>query len=348
MTKLERLLDANINRSSEGLRLLEDIARFELESPQISFELKSIRHGIRAIGKGWIDISRDRNTEDDCGIGLDTEDNFERPNLTSLVSANSSRVCEAFRVIEEIARVVKNTRVAKEVSAWRYCVYQIEKKIIDRIENKNTQWFFCLLLTRSMCKKSWKEVAESALSLNIDAIQIREPSIKTNQLVEMVKEIVLMRGEGKTKIIVNDRVDVALASCADGVHLGASDLTVQDAKKISKNKLIVGATAHTIQEARVAIDMGADYLGIGPIYQSVTKPNLGPCKKDFINSFLGEYPGVPHLAIGGISLNKMSEVFEMGIRGVAVSSAVCCSENPKEDIMFFLNFKKQKKHLLKK
>ena len=129
-------------------------------------------------------------------------------------------------------------------------------------------------------------------------------------------------------IIVNDRVDVALACGADGVHVGQDDLAVQDVRRICGTQLLVGASTHSPEEAAAAVEAGADYLGVGAMFSSTTKPAVAATGLAYLQHVLRAHPGVAHLAIGGIHPQNAAQLAAVGARGVAVSSCVCAADDP--------------------
>jgi len=129
-------------------------------------------------------------------------------------------------------------------------------------------------------------------------------------------------------VIVNDRLDVALAAGADGVHLGTDDLPVRAARRIAGSGLRIGASTHSLAEARAAVDAGADHCGVGAMYASGLKPGLAPSGEAYLREFVAEFPQIPHLAIGGIAPGRVTALVRAGCRGVAVSSAICGAGDP--------------------
>ena len=129
-------------------------------------------------------------------------------------------------------------------------------------------------------------------------------------------------------VIVNDRLDVALAAEADGVHLGTDDLPLCDARRIAGGAFLIGASTHSLDEARAAIAAGADHCGVGAMYESSLKPGLAPSGEAYLGAFVQEFPHVPHLAIGGIAPGRVAALARAGCRGVAVSSAICGAPDP--------------------
>jgi thiamine-phosphate pyrophosphorylase len=170
----------------------------------------------------------------------------------------------------------------------------------------------------------------AAIDGGVDCIQAREKRLDGGELVRRVEQVIALAKPRGVSVIVNDRVDVALAAGADGVHLGQGDLSVHQARAIAGTSLLVGVSTHDLNEARAAVEAGADYCGVGAMFASDVKPARKPSGADYLRAFIERYPAIPHLAIGGITPGNASEMVDAGARGVAVSSCVCGADHPAE------------------
>ena len=128
-------------------------------------------------------------------------------------------------------------------------------------------------------------------------------------------------------MIVNDRADIAAACDADGVHVGQDDLTCAAVRKVIGSGRLIGISTHNVEQIEVAARAGADYLGVGPVFRTGTKPNEPVAGLDFVCR-AASLASVPFFAIGGINRNNIEEVLAAGARAVAVSSAVACADDP--------------------
>jgi len=195
---------------------------------------------------------------------------------------------------------------------------------------RGRQWSLCVLLTQSLCRRPWREVLLGAIEGGADCIQVREKDMAGGELVRHVREVMAM-AKPQAAVIVNDRVDVALAAGAHGVHVGQHDLTVAQVRAIAGRSLIVGVSTHDESEARAAVEAGtggADYCGLGAMFATSLKPGRKPSGPDYARWFIERYPNVPHLAIGGITPENLPQLVEVGVRGIAVSTAVCAASDP--------------------
>jgi thiamine-phosphate pyrophosphorylase len=323
------MLDANVNRAREALRVMEDAARFALNDKGLSSELKSLRHDLRAalahVPEGWLEANRD--TPGDVGAAISTPSEMSRANLADVVVAAGKRLTEALRVIEEVSKTIDVT-MARDVESLRYRAYDIDQRLTLRLgSGRARQWRLCLLLTESLCALPWREVLRGAIAGGIDCVQVREKTMDGGELLERVREVIDIARPAGASVIVNDRVDVALAAGADGVHVGQSDMGVRDVRRIAGRTLIVGVSTHDIHEAEQAVREGADYCGVGAMFASSTKQRE-TSGIAYLRAFVQRYPDMPHLAIGGITAVNAHEVVEAGAKGIAVSAAICGADNP--------------------
>ncbi|OQY45928.1 MAG: thiamine-phosphate diphosphorylase [Desulfobacteraceae bacterium 4572_87] len=172
------------------------------------------------------------------------------------------------------------------------------------------------------------ELTEQAILGGADTIQFRQKTGSTKTLIEIALEMSRLCKEKGAVFIVNDRIDVAIAVKADGVHLGQDDFPIPLARKLLGNNRIIGGSAATPEEIETCIREGADYVGYGPIYATGSKDDAGPISGIEILKQIVQSTPVPVIAIGGIDPNNASHVMGTGAHGIAVISAVCCREDP--------------------
>jgi len=171
-------------------------------------------------------------------------------------------------------------------------------------------------------RRPFDEVVAAAIRGGATMIQLREKAWPARRLVEVGRTLLAITRPSGVPLIVNDRLDVALVLDADGVHVGPDDLTVADARRLLGPEKIVGASAATVEEARQAEVDGADYVGVGSIFATGSKPDagdaIGPLELTRIRAGID----IPIVAIGGITQANAAQAIRAGAHGVAVISAV--------------------------
>ena len=165
-----------------------------------------------------------------------------------------------------------------------------------------------------------------------DIVQLRSKTLGDGPLYRLAVSIRKIADHRKKLFFMNDRVDLALAAGADGVHLGQEDLPVPEVRRILNRARIlmwIGKSTHDMAQARTAQREGADYIGVGPVFKTPTKPGYRPAGLEFVRK-AAEQMEVPFVAIGGIDLVNISSVIEAGARRIAVVRAIFGKENPDE------------------
>ncbi|MBD3291618.1 MAG: thiamine phosphate synthase [Armatimonadia bacterium] len=170
-------------------------------------------------------------------------------------------------------------------------------------------------------------VVEAALKGGAEVVQYREKEASTLAMVATARRLRTLTTAHGAILIVNDRIDVALAAGADGVHLGQDDMPYEAARGILGQTAIIGITAHTMEEALEAEQMGADYVGLSPIFATSTKADAGPATGLAFVEEAARCVRIPKVAIGGINETNMKQVLAAGADCVAMVSAVVTSEN---------------------
>ncbi len=174
------------------------------------------------------------------------------------------------------------------------------------------------------------ELTEMAIAGGADTIQFRQKEGSTRAMIELAREMKRRCDKAGVAFIVNDRLDVALASEADGVHLGQDDFPIPMAREILETNMIIGGSAATREEAEKCVADGADYIGFGPVFPTGSKDDAGPVSGiDILKKIVRDY-SLPIIAIGGISAKNTPEVIRAGAHGIAVISAVCCQDDPEQ------------------
>jgi len=190
--------------------------------------------------------------------------------------------------------------------------------------------FHVLTDTVLQCRLSHVELTELAIAGGADTVQFRQKGGATREMIRAAEQMQALCKRSGVTFVVNDRVDVAIASHADGVHLGQDDFPIPLARKLLGAGAIIGGSASSLEEARKCLLEGADYVGFGPVYATTSKEDAAPAGGLGLLKQIVEAIPLPIIAIGGITRDNMPPVIRAGVHGIAVISAVCCQEDPKE------------------
>lgn len=172
-----------------------------------------------------------------------------------------------------------------------------------------------------------EEKIEAALKAGVDYIQLREKNISSAEYLLRAKRLREMTEKYHTRLIINDRLDLAVLSGADGVHLGQEDVPVKDARRFLGPQGIIGATAKTPEQAEKAMEDGADYLGVGAWFFTETKKDALPISEDTYQKIL-QAASIPNLAVGGINAENCRKPLSLGAGGLAISAGILKAEDP--------------------
>jgi thiamine-phosphate pyrophosphorylase len=262
------------------------------------------------------------------GTQTSTDTEQSREDVSHVAGANAARVGEALRAIEEALKTLDPV-AAKAVESIRYRFYDVERALLlsHRPAGRMEQVRLCVLITESICRRSWQETARLAIDGGADCLQLREKDLPAGELLARARAFVAICRERGVVSIINDRPDIALLCGADGVHVGQGDLPTLETRRLVGESMIVGTSTHSLAQAQQAKRDGADYVGIGPVFRSPTKP------RDFVVSRqeladVARLPNLPALAIAGIDGSNLDEVLETGLRRIAVTRAVVSAEDP--------------------
>ena len=181
---------------------------------------------------------------------------------------------------------------------------------------------------------------EEALKGGVKAVQLREKDLGIRDLLTMAYRLRELTARYGAKLFINDRVDIALAVGADGVHLGVSSMPAFAARKAAGEGMLIGVSTHGITEAEKAVEEGADFITLGPIFETPSKLQYGrPLGTDLLREVRAKIP-VPVFAIGGIKKEKVASVLEAGASGIALISAIFGSEDIRSNTIEFMRLLK--------
>ena len=331
-----RIIDANFNRAREATRLMEEYCRFALNSSELTGRAKKLRHQIcDAIGKldpNMLITSRDIHT--DVGRDMAVEGQFSRLNLSDCFTAAAKRLTEALRVLAETTQTLEPA-VAQVFEQLRFDAYSLEKDtLIQSSAAKkfaSVRLYILLTVSNDHSDSQILDLVKACAAGGADCIQLRAKGIGDRRTFELAGETVKICKDADVISIINDRVDIAAAAGADGVHLGWDDLPTEQARKMQLTPMIFGLSTHSIDQLKTAIAQRADYVSLGPVFATNTKPYLAPAGLEYVAEAMPLLDDTTfgHVAVGGITLENIDEVLKAGAQAVAVCSAVTQAADPK-------------------
>lgn len=175
--------------------------------------------------------------------------------------------------------------------------------------------------------RSLEEQTMLALDGGATAIQLRDKTMSSAEMIKIARQMTELCHSKGAKLFVNDRLDVALESGADGCHLGQSDGSLAEARKLAPAPFLIGLSVHNPRQAQLALEQGADYIGVGAVFPTGTKDDTSVIGLEGLRE-VAESTSLPIVAIGGISADNVRSVMEAGASGVAVISAIVGTPDP--------------------
>ena len=329
--RVARLIDANLDRAREGLRVIEDWCRFGLDRQDLVIPLKDWR---QQLGQLHADCYRQaRSTATDPAAGLSHPAQQSRTDSTQVLKANASRVQEALRVIEEFART-GDAELARTAASVRYALYDHEVRILEACgRNLRLQRLdrsrLCLITDPggSDCSAEMLKRVELALATGVSLVQYRRKQGTDALRLQEARKLAELCQAYQALLIINDRIDLALLVNADGVHLGQDDLPHAAARQLMGPEKLIGRSTHRLAQLEQAQEDGADYLGVGAVYATATKADRTAAGLGWVRDASAS-ARIPWFAIGGINGDNITEVLAAGASRVAVVSAIMGASDP--------------------
>jgi len=332
--RIYQIIDANLDRAREGLRVLEDWARFGLGKEKYVKRIKNFR---QILGKNHLEVyKKSRNYIEDRCKGLTHQEQIKRKTSDQIISSNAGRVQEALRVIEEFSRL-HNHQLSQIASEIRYEIYTLEIDLLSLNKRNKSEKILkendLYVITDQ--KENLLEIIEDILIAGVKIIQHRFKKGTDKDHLQEAIQIKNLCKRYNSLLIVNDRLDIALASNADGIHLGQDDLDIKTARKLLGYSKIIGISANNEIDNSNALKEDCDYIGIGPVFETTTKINKKAIGIEKIKTLTNDL-NIPWFAIGGINSNNISYLKSNGFKKVALVSHLMNSEDPKEDAIMIL------------
>ena len=335
-----RLLDANLDRAREGLRVVEDWCRFGLDRADLVERLKDLRQRLGLCHREAYKLARD--TAGDVAAGMAHPAQRQRQLPAQVLAANCGRVQEALRVLEEFGRGLDDP-LAAEAAQIRYALYDLEVDLLRACgasspmgAERRARLQQCRLYLVTSPSPRLEAVVEAALQGGVRLVQYRakEGALDghgqplTDQVrfeqARVLRDLCTRYG---ALFLINDRLDLAAAVEADGVHLGQGDLPPALARQLLGPDLLIGRSTHALSQLHQAVADGCDYVGVGPVNATPTKPGREPVGLDYVRQAAAESP-IPFFAIGGIEAGNLAVVQAAGAERVAVVRAITDAADP--------------------
>jgi thiamine-phosphate pyrophosphorylase len=329
-----RILDADFNRAREAARVVEDYARFALNAAALVERLKALRHDLRAAYERLDPTAAGptaRDTPGDVGAAVKTAAEMRREDPTAVVAAGFKRLTEALRSLEEYSKTLAGgAGAAAEFERLRYTAYTLEHELGAwiRPSRKFDSVRLYVVVAEALCSGPIEKTVQAVIEGGADAIQLRERTMPDGRLLETARALRELTARRGVLLIVNDRPDIAVLAHADGVHAGQADLPCREVRRMVGPDRIVGVSTQNLEQARRAVADGADYIGVGPMFRSATKPRDFVAGPEFLRQVVEEIP-IPHAAIAGITPDNLDELIAVGCRCVAVCAAVVSAADPR-------------------
>jgi thiamine-phosphate pyrophosphorylase len=327
------MIDANLNRSSEGLRVLEDVARLLLNDVELTQQLKLLRHSLAQKTESLnVSLLSHRDSEHDVGH-LRSEDKELTMEATSLrglldlVTANAKRVEESLRVVEELAKLPELSPMLNSASfeQMRFTLYALERDLISRISRRDKierlSGLYVILDRQFLAGRDELDIAGQMIEGGARVIQLRDKQSKKRELLLVAQKLQKLCSQAAVLFIINDYLDLAMAVDADGLHIGQEDLPLPVVRRELPIDKIVGCSVTTVSQATKAQNEGADYIAVGSMFPTTTKKEATVVGVDVLKE-ISRRVSTPLVAIGGINQNNIDEVVAAGADAVAVISAV--------------------------
>ncbi len=331
-----RVLDANLNRLREGLRVVEEYCRL-VQNDKSFIQLKEIRHLLQRLYPPKLENLCLQARQADADVGNQTFNSSEanRDDSLAVLRAGLKRSQEASRVIEEYAKIINEDAVSRKAKSLRFSLYTLEKKLLVSRSDKVSSWFdgdrdYALYLVVDEAFYHGHGLLtdlEMALIAGVNLLQLRQKRAGDQHFLLRTRQLKILCAEYRLPFIVNDRPDIAFLSAADGLHLGQDDLDIAAARKIVGEEMPIGRSTHSLEQALAAEAEGADYIGFGPVFKTPSKENPDPVVGIEKLREVVSRISLPVVAIGGINHENIALVRDTGTAGIAVIRAILASDD---------------------
>jgi thiamine-phosphate pyrophosphorylase len=311
--KIFRIIDVNLNRATEGLRVVEEVCRFILEDAKLTLEAKQLRGRLSRVIRHEL---ASRNAAGDVGREPYTKNEQSRAGLENIFKANIKRAEEAVRCLEEFSKLLKAS-YGKAFKTIRFEIYELEKKLTPRLSKALKLDFDLYVVTDEL------KGARRAIAGGVKIVQYRDKQADKKAYLKTARRLATLTKKSGAALILNDHWDLVKEAGADGVNVGQEDLKKTSFATIRKRvgaDAIVGVSVSSLSEALRAQKLGADYVGVGPIFATPIKKGAGSVGLTELKKIVNRL-SIPVVAIGGIDMTNVKKVLGTGCPRIAVIRA---------------------------
>jgi thiamine-phosphate pyrophosphorylase len=324
MNKDFSLIDANLSRAKEGMRVVEDTIRFVIRDEALYGKIRPLRHLLVQLEHLLGSATRLTGRDFDQDLGQASEENnlASRRNFWGLMKANFSRLEEALRALEEYSKIYLPQHYSY-FQKLRHDVYRLEFEVLSATPHYWLQLYFesgiVYPLSDNVEELVW------LIDHGAKVVQLRNKSGDKTEIYNQTKFLCeYIDKKDKTAfgytpvlLIVDDCVEVAAQLPVAGIHIGQTDMTLLKARKILGSSKIIGKSNNNLEQMKASIVEGADYVSIGPIFPTPAKPDRIPVGVEALKKIKKEI-FIPWLAIGGIDIKNAPELYKAGANNIAV------------------------------
>ncbi len=331
-----RIIDANYNRIKEAIRVLEDISRFYLIDKNLTKKYRKLRHTLDNLidnTTAYVQMINSRAGNIDPGKNFYTN---KINDIYAVSIANSQRIQEALRVLEEIYKTtsIKKSNICMKL---RFESYDIAKELLSNFVKKKLPDKFLYIIGNYndwFTDDLYKKILEQKLFL----VQFRDDIISDSLCWKHLTNFIKYAHNNNVKVIINNRADLCYITNADGIHIGKNDLPPKIVKNIIGHNKYIGYTTHNINELiKADNNPDIDYLSFGTIFKSFTKPGRPFYGEPILETLRKIKLQKDLVLIGGINLENIDIIVKNGFKKIAVSNSIFKSNNPLAAIDKFLN-----------
>ena len=314
------LIDANFGRAREGLRVIEEIARFIIKDRNLFENCKSLRHKL-ADYEYYFGCAHTVGSRIGVDLGKDmvVDAEYERGSSFGIIRASAGRTSQSLRVLEEYAKVYV-PRLAIQIEDLRYKLYTLEYRLLEQTPHYYMYRYFKEGVVYPLVED--EEECKKMIHAGAKIIQIRDKESsrsdlyqKAKRIAEFVEKLNTNRRD-KVLLIINDHPEIAAELPVAGVHLGQGDGTIQRARRLMGSNKIIGRSNHSVEHIEKSERENPDYVSIGPVFETPLKPDKQEIGLEVVESVV-QKTYRPVVAIGGINAHNVHKVRQAGVLNVA-------------------------------